>query len=233
MKTAYKMRAVENRIILALDVDDPKKAKFFVNRLYPKIKIFKVGIRLFTAAGPQIIRFIRKKGAEVFLDLKFYDIPYSVAGAVAAAVQLKVRMLTLHISGGQAMLEAAVKAQEKESMRLKARRPWLIGVTVLTSKEARLKEVLSLAKIGLKSGLDGIVCSAQEARFLRKEIKKKFILVTPGIRPNQVAGDDQKRTATIREAVKAGSDFLVIGRPILTARDPCAALERLAQNGRF
>ncbi|TAN61853.1 orotidine-5'-phosphate decarboxylase [bacterium] len=208
------------RIILALDVENFSKAKRFVNLLYPKIKIFKVGLQLFIASGPKIVEFIRQKGAEVFLDLKFFDIPNTVANATRQAVRLKVKMLTLHVSGGEEMLRAAAKAAAEESSRLKIKSPLLIGVTVLTSQKASSEEVLRLAKFGLSCGLDGVVCSAQEARNLRSKIKKKFIMVTPGIRPDKTIRDDQKRTATIAEALRSGSDFLVIGRPILEAKNP-------------
>jgi len=215
------------QIILALDVDSLEAAMGFVDGLYPKIKIFKVGSHLFTTYGPKIIELIREKGAEVFLDLKYFDIPNTVAQAVAAAVRHKVKMLTLHISGGKEMLEAGVLSAEAEAKKLNLARPLLIGVTVLTSKRARPKDVLALAKIGIESGLDGIVCSAREAGLLRRKIKKDFLIITPGIRMNSAGADDQKRTATVEQAVKAGSDFLVIGRPILKADDPLAKTEEL------
>jgi len=218
---------LEPKIILALDVDDLKKAKYFVNKLYPKIKIFKIGSQLFTGYGPKIIKFIHKQGAEVFLDLKFYDIPNTVANAVRQAVRLKVKMLTLHIWGGVEMLKAAVKSAKDEARRLKLKKPLLIGVTVLTSKDTAPAEILRMAKIGLACGLDGVVCSAKEVGFLKKNIKNKFIAVTPGIRPAKAAADDQKRTAIAAEAIKAGSDFLVVGRPILAAKDPLKALDEL------
>jgi len=215
------------KLILALDVDTLDKAGYFVQKLYPKIKIFKVGIQLFTGCGPQIIEFINKKGAEVFLDLKFFDIPHTVDNAVRQAVRLKVKMLTLHILGDRQMLKQATQAAKDEARRLKLKRPWLIGVTVLTSKETNFTEVLRLTRVGLGCGLDGVVCSAGEAALLRKKIKKKFIIVTPGIRPAKISTDDQKRTATVKEAINAGSDFLVIGRPILEAKDPASAVEGL------
>lgn len=212
------------RIILALDVDNFSRAKHFVNLLYPKIKIFKVGLQLFIACGPKVIEFIQGKGAEVFLDLKFFDIPNTVANATRQAVRLKVKMLTLHISAGEEMLKEAVKAAREESSRLKIKAPILLGVTVLTSQQAGSDEVLKAARLGLSCGLDGVVCSAQEARNLRSKIKKKFIMVTPGIRTDKTIRDDQKRTATITEALRSGSDFLVIGRPILEAKNPLQAL---------
>lgn len=214
-------------IILALDVDTLKEARDFVERLYPKIKIFKVGSRLFTAYGPKAIELLHKKGAEVFLDLKYFDIPYTVSGAIEAAVRLKVKMLTLHISGGQAMLEAAVAAARRQAKALKIARPGLIGVTVLTSEKTNPEKVLALAQQGLACGLDGVVCSAQEAAALRRKIKKDFIIITPGIRPDNLDLQDQKRTATVSEAIKAGSNFLVMGRPILKAADPLFQTEEL------
>lgn len=217
-------------LILALDVDTFSRAKYFVEALYPKIKSFKVGSVLFTAVGPEIVKFIHQKGAEVFLDLKYLDIPNTAANAVAQAVRLRVKMLTLHISGGRAMLEAAVKAAKLESIRLKIKRPLLIGVTILTSQETNSGEVLKLAKLGLDCGLDGVVCAVREAVFLRKKIKSKFCIVTPGIRPDAKQQDDQKRTATVMQAIKAGSDFLVIGRPILEAADPLKAAENILSN---
>lgn len=213
------------QIILALDVDTLEAAADFVDRLYPKIKIFKVGSRLFTAYGPEVIEMLHRKGAQVFLDLKYFDIPNTVAGAVAAAVRLRVKMLTLHISGGVKMLEAAVVAAARQAKASKVAKPLLIGVTVLTSQAAEVKEVLALAKMGVSSGLDGVVCSVREAVILRQKIKKDFFIITPGLRANNSARDDQKRIATVGQAVKAGSNFLVIGRPILKAEDPLAMTE--------
>ena len=214
-------------LILALDVDTLEEAKDFVDKLYPKIKIFKVGSHLFTVYGPKIIELLHKKGAEVFLDLKYFDIPNTVSGAVAAAVRLKVKMLTLHICGGQEMLEAAVSAASRQAKALKIAKPLLIGVTILTSQTTKVGGVLALAKQGIACGLDGVVCSAQEAVVLRRKIKKDFVIVTPGIRPDNLGKDDQKRTATVSQAIKAGSDFLVIGRPILKAPDPLLQTEEM------
>lgn len=212
-----------SKIILALDVDNHKKALYFIRKLYPGIKTFKVGLQLFTVNGPAIIKAIHKKSGEVFLDLKFHDIPNTVANAVRQAVRLKVKMLTLHISGGDEMIKAAVAAADEESRVLRVRRPLLIGVTVLTSQSADPNDVLKLAKSGINLGLDGVVCSVKEAALLRKKIKNKFVIITPGIRPDKSGGDDQKRTATAKEAIQAGSDYLVVGRPILKARDPLMA----------
>jgi len=220
-----------DKIILALDTDTCRAAEKFVDLLYPKIKIFKVGIHLFTGYGPGIVDFINKKGAEVFLDLKFFDIPNTVAQAVRQAVRLKVKMLTLHILGDEEMLKAAKEAAVSEASRLGQKAPLLIGVTVLTSKETASSDVLTLAKIGIDCGLDGVVCSAREVGLLKKEIKGNFVAVTPGIRPPRSAVNDQKRTATVKEALGAGSDFLVIGRPILEAKDPLVALGEILPAG--
>ncbi len=207
-------------IILALDVDNFLQARNLVNRLYPIIKTFKVGSQLFTSCGPKVIDFINKKGAKVFLDLKFFDIPNTVARAVRMAVGHRVKMMTLHILGDEEMLKAAVFAARDEAKKLCIKKPLLIGVTVLTSKEAKSSDVLILAKMGIESGLDGVVCSAQEAAMLRKNIKGKFIIVTPGLRAKGSLKNDQKRTATLSEAISAGSNFLVVGRPILESGDP-------------
>lgn len=211
----FKTRA---QVILALDVGTLKEAKGFINTLYPAIKIFKVGSQLFTGTGPEIIEYIHKKGGEVFLDLKFYDIPNTVANAVRQAASLKVKMLTLHIAGAEAMLKAAVRAAAECNSP-----PLLIGVTVLTSQAAGQEEVVRLARQGIECGLDGVVVSVKEAAMLRRFINRNFYIVTPGIRPAGAAADDQKRVATPEEAIEAGSDFLVVGRPVLEAKNPLSA----------
>lgn len=215
------------KIILALDVGTQKEARYFVNKLYPEIRIFKVGPQLFTLCGPEIIGYINKKGAGVFLDLKFFDIPNTVANAVRSAVRQRVKMLTLHISGGEEMLRVAQAAAKDEASRLKLKRPLLIGVTVLTSKKANPNSVLRLAKIGLQSGLDGVVCSAREAGLLRRKLGKKLLIVTPGIRLDKSVTDDQKRVATAKQAIEAGANYIVVGRPILEAQDPVKAIDGL------
>ena len=215
-------------IILALDVDSLEKARYFVNKLSPVIKIFKVGAQLFTACGPKIIEVINRKGCEVFLDLKFFDIPNTVAKAVRMAIRHKVKIITLHILGDEEMIREAVFAAKDEAGKLRIKKPLLIGVTVLTSKEAKSSDVLTLARMGIESGLDGVVCSAQEAKMLRENIKSKFFIITPGIRPEGGAKNDQRRTATVSEAIAAGSDFLVVGRPILEAQDPKATAKAMS-----
>jgi len=211
------------QLILALDVNTFKEAKTFIDRLYPAIKIFKVGSQLFTGTGPKTIDYIHKKGGEVFLDLKFYDIPNTVANAVRQAASLKVKMLTLHISGQEAMLKAAVQASKE----CNTGRPLLIGVTVLTSLEAKPEDVVRLARQAIECGLDGVVASVQETAMLRQYIHRDFIIVTPGIRLAGATLGDQKRVATPEEAVEAGSNFLVAGRPILEARSPLKAAKEI------
>ena len=218
-----------SELIVALDVDSQSEAERIVDVLYPTVKTFKIGIHLFTACGPSIVAAVRKRKAEVFLDLKFFDIPNTVAQAVRAVVNLDVKMLTMHILGDEEMIKASVKACRKEADEHKITPPLLIGVTVLTSKEAKSSDVLTLAKIGIDSGLDGVVCSVQEALLLRQEIKKDFTIVTPGIRSKTGSHNDQKRIATVEEAVAAGSNYLVIGRPILEAKNPLQAAEQFAQ----
>ncbi|MDD5255197.1 MAG: orotidine-5'-phosphate decarboxylase [Candidatus Omnitrophica bacterium] len=215
------------QIILALDVDSPLKARRFTAKLLPEIKMFKVGLELFSSAGPQVVRYIKKKGGRVFLDLKFFDIPNTAAAATRQAVRMGADMLTMHVAGGSAMLKASAQAAKEEARRLKVKKPLLVGVTVLTSEQAGAQRVLALTRIALAAGLDGVVCSAREAGFLRKRIGRPFVIVTPGIRPAGSAGDDQRRTATVSDAVKAGSNFLVVGRPILKAADPIAAAKEL------
>ncbi len=226
-------------IIVALDENSLKEAEYFVDKLYPTVKIFKIGPQALLACGIELIWYINAKEAKVFLDLKFCDIPNTVANAVRMAVRLEgVEMLTLHISGGEEMLKNAVLAAKDEAAKLtnfykklkvdhKLKPPLLLGVTVLTSQEAKPGDVLKLARLGLKCGLDGVVCSAREAGILRKEIKKKFVIVTPGIRMASSDIHDQKRTATVNEAIRAGSNFLVVGRPILEARDPLAKAKEM------
>jgi orotidine-5'-phosphate decarboxylase len=199
---------------------------------------FKVGKELFVATGPELIREIRAAGASVFLDLKFHDIPNTVAKAVASAVRLDVQMLTVHTSGGHEMLEAAEEAAQKTALQCGGEAPLVLGVTVLTSFDnenlAEIgvtpnigQQVERLAMLAAKSGLRGLVCSPLEIAALRQIIPEKMQLVTPGIRPDGGGADDQKRTLTPRQAMEAGGDWLVIGRPIYQASDPRKAAEEI------
>lgn len=223
------------RVIVALDYPDSKLALELAARLDPAACRLKVGKELFTAAGPELVRDLVKKGFGVFLDLKFHDIPNTVAAACRAGAELGVWMLNVHASGGRKMMEAAREAVDQST-----HKPLLIGVTVLTSMdEAGLREtgvagspreqVLRLAALAQQSGLDGVVCSAQEAAGLRARFGSGFALVTPGIRPAGADAGDQSRIMTPADAIRAGSDYLVIGRPITQAPDPLSALQQINQ----
>jgi orotidine-5'-phosphate decarboxylase len=223
-------------IIVALDYPDAPAALAMAARLDPRLCRVKVGKELFTAAGPDVVRELAARGFDVFLDLKYHDIPNTVAGACRAAARLGVWMLNVHASGGEAMMRAA-----RDAIAGGAKAPLLIGVTVLTSLAdqdlARIgfrananDTVLALAKLAAASGLDGVVCSAREAPVLRAALGNAFALVTPGIRmPGGDAGD-QSRTVTPAEAVALGASYLVIGRPVTAAADPVAALERIRES---
>ena len=225
---------VSSPVIVALDYDSAESALAMADRLDPKVCRVKVGKELFTIAGPDLVRQLVDRGFQVFLDLKFHDIPNTVAKAVSAAAKLGVWMVNVHASGGERMMRAAAEALAL----LGEQRPLLIGVTVLTSTaeneladvgiERPLREqVVALAELAKKSGLDGVVCSAMEAEVLKSTCGKAFALVTPGIRPAGSAADDQRRIVTPVDALKQGSDYLVIGRPITGAEEPMAALQAI------
>ena len=218
------------KIIVALDYPESAPALALVDRLQPSQCRLKVGKELFTACGPLLLEQLMQRGFEVFLDLKFHDIPNTTAQACKAAAGLGVWMVNVHALGGSRMMEAA-----REAVAQAARPPKLIAVTVLTSMaQEDLAEiginatpaemVLRLATLARDSGLDGVVCSAQEAALLRKHCGREFCLVTPGIRPAQASIDDQSRVMTPQAALQAGSSYLVIGRPITQAADPLQAL---------
>ena len=227
-------QARDPRLIVALDYPQAAPALALAARLDPALCRLKVGKELFTAAGPALVEALQQRGHEVFLDLKFHDIPNTVAGAVRAAAGLGVWMVNVHASGGRRMLEAA-----RAAVAAPVRPPLLIAVTVLTSLErADLAEtgldiepaaqVDRLAALSRDCGLDGVVCSAQEAARLRALCGPAFRLVTPGIRPASSEAGDQRRTMTPADALAAGADYLVIGRPITGAPDPAAALADIA-----
>jgi orotidine-5'-phosphate decarboxylase len=230
--------AMRNPIIVALDVPDAARALELAARLAPVVGAVKIGKELFTSGGPDIVRRVRATGVSVFLDLKFHDIPNTVARAVEAAVRLDVQMLTIHTSGGSAMMQAAEQAAQEEARRRGQAAPLVLGVTVLTSlDDAALAElgvagnaasqVERLARLAVRSGLRGLVCSPLELPVLRGLLPREVQLVTPGIRPAGTDAGDQKRTLGPREAMAAGADWLVIGRPIIAAPDPRAAAERI------
>jgi orotidine-5'-phosphate decarboxylase len=232
---------MRNPIIVALDVPNADAALKLVEQLAPVSGGFKIGSELFTSAGPDIVKKIRARGGMVFLDLKFHDIPNTVAKSVAAAVQLDVQMLTVHASGGSEMLKAAEKAAEETAWQLGRTPPLILGVTVLTSLDAgALREVgldvnvdyqvRRLANVATKAGLRGLVCSPLEISALRKILPAQVQLVTPGIRTGDEKSDDQKRTLTPREAIAAGANWLVIGRPIYAAENPKQAAEKILES---
>ncbi|MGL6160215.1 orotidine-5'-phosphate decarboxylase [Microbulbifer sp.] len=222
---------VSSPVIVALDYDNADAALAMADRLDPQLCRVKVGKELFTAAGPQLVGELVARGFQVFLDLKFHDIPNTVAAAVRAAAELGVWMVNVHASGGSRMMRTAAKALEEFG----ERRPLLIAVTVLTSTAPEelaetgvarplQDQVLALAELAQRSGLDGVVCSAREAQLLRAACGDDFVLVTPGIRPSGSAADDQRRIVTPEQALEWGADYLVIGRPITTAAEPAVAL---------
>jgi orotidine-5'-phosphate decarboxylase len=228
------------KIILALDVESFKEAERFVELLRDYIGIFKVGKQLFTHCGPKLIKMVHHHRGKVFLDLKYHDIPHTAARAVEEACKLKVFMLTLHAMGGRKMMQEAVEASIKMARKLSSTPPLILAVTILTSLQKEdLKEigidspvkemVLHLAKLSQQAGVNGVVASAREAALIRDTCGRNFIIVTPGIRPKGKGPDDQKRTLTPREAISAGSDYIVIGRPVLKALDPLEVARGIVQ----
>lgn len=222
-----------SRVVVSLDFPSAKQALDICQKLNPTECKLKIGKELFTREGPTLVERFIKKGFDVFLDLKYHDIPNTVASACRVAADLGVWMLNVHASGGRVMMETACEALDKST-----HKPLLIAVTVLTSmadddlREIAIsnsvdKQVMLLAQLAKASGLDGVVCSAKEANHLSTELGKEFCLVTPGIRPANSNRDDQKRIMTPAEAIVAGSHYLVIGRPITQADDPLAVLEAI------
>lgn len=229
---------MQNPIIVALDVPKVETALQLAEQLAPVVGAFKIGSELFTSAGPDIVERIRATGASIFLDLKFHDIPNTVAKAVAAAVRLDVQMLTIHTGGGGEMMRAAEKFAQETAKELGRPAPLVLGVTILTSMDSNElsevgvepnvgKQVERLAILAVKSGLRGLVCSPLEIADLRQFLPKEIQLVTPGIRTTADRADDQKRTLSPKEAIAAGASWLVIGRPIYGAENPKAAAEKI------
>jgi orotidine-5'-phosphate decarboxylase len=229
----------KDRIFAALDTRDLDRAAALARDLAGAVGGVKIGKELFTAHGPDGVRAVAG-GVPLFLDLKFHDIPNTVAGALRAAAYLRPAMVNVHAAGGRAMLEAAVQAVREGAEDAETARPLLLGVTVMTSlAEADLAEVgqqgpveaqvVRLARLAQDSGLDGVVCSAREITALRAACGRDFVLLTPGIRPQWADSGDQKRVMTPAEAVAAGADYLVIGRPITAAPDPAAAARRIVE----
>ncbi|MCX8118553.1 MAG: orotidine-5'-phosphate decarboxylase [Desulfobacterota bacterium] len=231
----------QDRIIFALDVEHFHEAQQWVSLLKDRIGLFKVGKQLFTHSGPKVIDMIIQKGQRVFLDLKYHDIPNTVAKAGEEATRHQVAMFNLHALGGFEMMKKTVEASRAVAKQLSIPRPLILAVTILTSMdEATLKEVGiegpleeevgRLAELAQKAGVDGVVASPREIGIIRKRCGQEFLIVTPGIRHPTDPKDDQRRTLTPREAIEAGADYLVIGRPIKEARDPIEALQRIVED---
>ena len=227
--------SISSSIIVALDYSDRADAEAMADQLDPSLCRVKIGKELFTRAGPDLVKALVQRGFDVFLDLKFHDIPNTTAAAVAAAAELGVWMVNVHASGGAKMMTAARAALTPFGNDA----PLLIAVTVLTSMDSEqlhtigldvspATQVLRLAKLAHECGMDGVVCSAQETTMLRNELGRPFALVTPGIRPAGADVNDQSRIATPADALAAGSDYLVIGRPITRSDDPLCALRNIA-----
>ena len=227
------------KLVLALDVDNFKKAKELVGTLSDYVGVFKIGSQLFTAEGAKVVNMINEKGGKVFLDLKFHDIPNTVARAAEVAAKLGVSIFNVHTSGGYEMMKAAAEATAKTSQELCIRKPIILGVTLLTSinqeileKEIGVKkklkeQVVHMAKLAKAAGLDGVVASPWEIKEIRKTCGEDFVILTPGIRLAGKSSDDQKRVMAPREAIKLGADFLVIGRPIRNASNPVEAAKEI------
>jgi orotidine-5'-phosphate decarboxylase len=233
------MQDAKDRLIVALDAPDAERARALVLQLGESVRFYKVGKELFTAVGPEIVRELVGNGKKVFLDLKFHDIPNTVAAAVRSAAALGVSLLTVHASGGAKMLQAAAEAAAQSPAK-----PTVLAVTVLTSLGSEdLEEigvagiaeaqVLRLAALALQSGCGGVVASAQEAARLRQSLGTGFALVTPGIRPAGADAGDQTRVVTPEAAIRAGADYLVVGRPITAAPDPSTAARAILREIEF
>jgi orotidine-5'-phosphate decarboxylase len=227
------MTKIADKIIVALDVATKGKALDLVEELRDEISFFKIGLQLYTAEGPEIVRAVLATGSKVWLDLKLHDIPNTVARAVESASHIGVQMLTIHLSGGTEMIRAAIGARTNDIM--------ILGVTVLTSAtEQTLREigiidklddqVLRLARLGVEARIDGVVASPHELKKLRTEFSDKIKIVVPGVRPSWSEAGDQKRVMTPREAIEAGADYLVIGRPIIAHQHPREAVARILED---
>ncbi|MCG3177171.1 MAG: Orotidine 5'-phosphate decarboxylase [Candidatus Omnitrophica bacterium] len=231
--------AAEDRLIVALDVPDTRGAERLMDRLAGTARVYKIGKELFTAEGPAIVRTVQSRGYKVFLDLKYHDIPNTVAGACEAAAKLGVYLMNVHASGGSAMMSKAAEALRRCAPDA-SRKPLLLGVTVLTSMgdkdlaeigvsgDART-QVERLAVLAQRAGLDGVVASPLEIAAVRKACGENFVIVTPGVRPTWAESGDQKRVMTPAEAIRAGADHIVVGRPITQATDPAEAARRVLE----
>src|SRR5918999_5735548 len=226
--------SMRERLVVALDLDNLEEVKQLVRLLVPEVGMFKIGKQLFTHAGPQAVRLIQELGGEIFLDLKFHDIPNTVAKAAVEATRMGVKMLNVHASGSLEMMRLTVKEVRRVCRQEKRRTPIMLAVTVLTSlNQDDLKrvgvdgrvaaQVVRLALLTKEAGMDGVVASPHEVGDIRECCGRRFVIVTPGIRPADTSRNDQQRIMTPAAAIKAGVDYVVVGRPILEAKDPVVA----------
>lgn len=235
-KSTYDLR---EKLILSVDLDDAAAAYSLIDKLGAYVKYYKIGLQLITKDGPRMVMTLKRKGLKVFYDAKFYDIPQTVYNAAYEAARFGVNMMNVHASGGPDMIARAKEGLMASSEKMRLEPPKLLAVTVLTSMETKdLKKilgvelsakemVLKLALMAKKAGADGIVCSPQEIKLIRKEFGKDFLIVTPGIRMDNSKKHDQKRTMNPREAIAAGADYIVVGRPILEAPDKLEMIDRI------
>lgn len=230
--------SMRERLILALDVDDLERVKALVSLLDSKVGMFKVGKQLFTHAGPQAVKLIQGMGGEVFLDLKFHDIPNTVAKAAIEATRLGVKMFNVHASGSLEMMRLTVREVSRVCRQEGLRRPIMLAVTVLTSlNKSDLQrvgvdgevadQVIRLALLTRQAGMDGVVASPQEVASIRAACGRRFIIVSPGVRPQRAKRNDQRRVMTPEETIRAGADYIVVGRPIMEAKDPMRAAQEI------
>lgn len=229
---------IKNKIIVALDVNTLKEEERLLDILSPHVQVFKIGLELFYSCGVKAIGLVKKYDRDIFLDLKFYDIPNTVYAASRIAARFGVLMFNVHASGGIDMMKKAAEGAEEESEKLGISRPKILGVTVLTSMDsAALKKtginkspeehVLNLASLAKDAGLDGVVASPEEISVIRKNTGKDFLIVTPGVRPEGSDPGDQKRASTPKEAFQRGADYIVIGRPVTKAKDPAKIIQSI------
>ncbi len=231
----------QNQLIVALDVENLAAANELVTTLSDDVKWFKIGKQLFTAVGPTSVKLLHEAKKNIFLDLKFHDIPNTVAGAVASATKIGANMINMHASGGLEMMRVAGETAEKQASELGISKPIVLGVTILTSvdeanfqrdfgTQRKLKDqVAYLAELSQKAGLDGVVASPLEIGLIRKVCGDDFVIVTPGVRPAWAASNDQQRVMTPAEAIHAGADYIVVGRPITAADNPREAARKILQ----
>ena len=234
LELVRKRGSMRERLIVALDVDTSEQAAALVRQLAGEVGMFKIGKQLFTHAGPQAVRQIQELGGEIFLDLKFHDIPNTVAKAAIEATRLGVKMFNVHASGSLEMMRMTVKEVKRVCRQQKLRKPIMLAVTVLTSlnqddlqrvgvERKVADQVVRLALLTKEAGMDGVVASPHEVADIRETCGRRFVIVTPGIRPADGNRDDQRRVMTPQDAVRGGVDYIVVGRPIIEAKDPVAA----------